>query len=193
MQLRSVFAIILLSASTPLFSQAVPTANEGGLPLVVGAGFSDYNSDWNGRINGGTLWIDWNFDRGPSLLSGLGIELEGRDLNYGRTGSVPNLRQDSFEGGVIYTWRQYHTLHPYAKFLLGYGHIDFQHLTPTYSQDSRTMFTPGGGIEYRAWRNVWVRGDYEYQSWTSFFNYHDLNPEGFTVGVSYDFGYIHAR
>jgi hypothetical protein len=95
MQLGSILVIALLSTSIPLFSQAAPSAAEGGLPLVVGVGFSNYDSDWSGRINGVALWIDWNLDRGPSFLRGFGIEAEGRDLNYGRTGVDPNLRQDT--------------------------------------------------------------------------------------------------
>src|ERR1019366_1666917 len=92
----------------------------------------------------------------PSFLHGFGIEVEGRDLNYGRTGTDPRLRQDTAEGGGIYTSRHYRNFHPYVKFLLGYGSIDFQHITPTYSHDSRTVYTPGGGVEYRIWRNVSV-------------------------------------
>jgi hypothetical protein len=33
-----------------------------------------------------------------------------------------------------------------------------------------------------------VRGDYEYQYWRHIFGPHDLNPNGVTIGVSYDFG-----
>lgn len=193
MKIKVILVTIFLAASIPLFSQVAPGANEGGLPIVVGAGFSTYGSDWAGRIQGGTLWIDWNFKRLPSALNGLGIEAEGRDLNFGRTTAPPSLRQDTAEGGPIYTWRRYHNIHPYTKFLIGYGSIDFEHLLPNYSHDSRTVFAPGGGVNYRVWRNVWVRGDYEYQFWTDFFHHHALNPEGFTIGASYDFGHVHAR
>lgn len=193
MQLKSAFTILFLTASLPLFSQVAPSATREGLPLVVGAGFSDYYSDWNGRLDGPTVWADWNFDQLPSFLHGLGIEVEGRDLNYGRTGHVPALRQDTAEGGAIYTWHHYRNIRPYTKFLLGIGSIDFGHITPTYSHDTRTVYTPGGGLEYRVWRHVWVRGDYEYQFWTDFFHHHAMNPNGFTVGASYDFRRIHAH
>ena len=193
MQLKSVFGILFLTASLPVFSQVGPSATEAGLPLVFGVGFSDYYTDWSGRLDGATLWADWNFNQGPSFLRGFGIEVEGRDLNYGRTGYVPTLRQDTAEGGAIYTWRHYRNFHLYGKGLLGFGSIDFQHLTPTYSHDTRTIYAPGGGVEYRAWRHVWVRGDYEYQFWTDFFNHHAMNPQGFTVGASYDFRHIHAH
>ena len=179
-------------------AQVVPAAEQHGLPLVVGVGFSDFNSDWNygvrgGRLAGGTVWADWNFYGAPSFLHGLGIEAEARDLNYARTGNVPNMRQDTAQIGAIYTWRHYQRVHPYAKYLAGLGSIDFQHTDPHYSHDTRTVYTPGGGVEYRAWRNVWVRGDYEYQFWTDFFRHHTMNPNGVTLGVSYDFGHSYAH
>jgi opacity protein-like surface antigen len=188
-----VLAALFLAATLPASAQVTPSSQQSGVPLVVGVGFSNFYSDWNGRLNGATLWADWNFNQGPSFLQGFGIEVEGRDLNYGRTGSVPNLRQDTAEAGVIYTWRHYRNIHPYGKFIAGLGSIDFQHITPTYSHDTRTVWASGGGVEYRAWQHVWVRGDYEYQFWTDFFNHHALNPNGVTVGVAYDFGHIHAH
>jgi len=188
MRLKLVLAVLVLTAGFPGFSQAVPANTAGGkVPLAIGAGFSDFYSDWNGRINGVTLWADLNFYHGPSLLHGFGIEVEGRDLNYGRTGGVPNLRQDTVEGGAIYTIRHSRSFHPYGKFLAGIGSIDFQHITPTYSHDSRAVYAPGGGVEFRVSHHLWVRGDYEYQFWTDFFDHHALNPNGFTIGASYHF------
>jgi opacity protein-like surface antigen len=119
--------------------------------------------------------------------------VEARDLNYDRTGSDPKLRMDTVSGGAIYTWRHYRNVHPYAKFLVGYGSIDFSSSRPNYTHDSRTVYAPGGGLDYRVYRNVWVRGNYEYQAWTDFFNHHALNPQGFTIGAAYDFSGIHRR
>lgn len=192
MHLKSVFAILFLTVSVPVFSQVVSGGSGGGLPLVIGVGFSDYNTDWSGRLDGVTLWVDWSINRGPSFLHGLGIEAEGRDLNFGRK-NIPTLRQDTGEGGAIYTWRHYRNFHPYGKGLLGFGSFDFGHLNPTYSHATRTVYALGGGVDYRAWRNVWVRGDYEYQFWPDFWNHHTMNPGGFTIGASYDFRRIHAR
>jgi opacity protein-like surface antigen len=188
----------LLAAAFPVSAQVAPAAEQHGLPLVVGIGVSDFNSDWNygvrgGRLAGGTVWADWNFYGGPSFLHGLGIEAEARDLNYARTGNVPNLRQDTAEIGAIYTWRHYQRFHPYAKFLAGLGSIDFQHTNPHYAHDTRTVYAPGGGVEYRAWRNVWVRGDYEYQYWPNFFWHKTMEPNGVTIGVSYDFRHSRAQ
>ena len=125
-------AALVICASNLVFSQVVPEIGHPGkgLPLSVGIAYSTYDTDWNqplsgGRISGGTLWADYNFYRLPPLLDGFGIEVEGRDLNFDRTGSDPKMRQDTVEGGVIYTTHFYRRFHPYGKFLVGDGSIDF--------------------------------------------------------------------
>ncbi|MGA8728704.1 MAG: outer membrane beta-barrel protein [Terracidiphilus sp.] len=183
-------AIVLICASIPAFSQVVPEIGHPGkgLPLSVGVAFSTYHSDWDSRLNGGAVWADYNFYKLPPLLDGLGLEIEGRDLNYGRTGADPKLRQDTLEGGVIYTTHFYRRFHPYGKFLFGYGSIDFTSPNPNYSHDTRTMYVPGVGADTRFYKSLWLRVNYEYQFWPSFFRYHTLNPDGWDVGVAYDFG-----
>ena len=188
MHLKKTLGALFLAAAIPVLSQIAPSASEGELPLTIGIGYSNYYTDWSGRIAGPTLWADWNFNHGPSFLRGFGIEVEARDLNFERTGSVPQLRLDTAEGGAIYTFRHFRNFHPYGKFLMGFGSIDFNVNSPGYSHDTRTVYAPGGGIEYRVWRGVWLRGDYEYQFWTDLFHHHALNPNGFTIGPSYEFG-----
>ena len=190
-RLKMLVAVFVAGAAIPAFSQVTPTATGGGLPLSVGIGYSNYHTDWSGRLGGSMVWVDWNFYQQPSFLHGFGIEVEARDLNYGRTGAEPKLRMDTAAGGAIYTWRHYHKFHPYAKFLVGFGSIDFSPLAPNYSHDTRTVYAPGGGLDYRVYRNVWVRGNYEYQFWPYFINHHALNPNGVTIGASYDFRHIH--
>lgn len=189
--LITLLALFFVSASIPAFSQVAPEGAVGGLPLTVGVGYSNYHTDWSGRLGGPVCWVNWNFYNAPSLLHGLGIEVEGRDLNFERTGGDPKLRMDTIAAGAIYTWRHYHRVHPYTKFLLGYGSIDFTSFDPNYTHDSRTVYAPGGGLEYRVFRNVWVRGDYEYQIWPDFFHHHAFNPNGFVIGASYDLRKFH--
>jgi len=194
LNVRLLLAAFFVTAAVPVFSQVVPSATQGRLPLVVGGGVSDYYTDWSGRLLGPSVWVDWNLYRGPSVLRGFGLEAEGRDLNYDRTGYTPNLRQDTALGGVRYTFHRFRDLHPYAKFLAGIGSIDFTLAgDPHYKHDTRTVIAPGGGLEYRVWRNAWVRADYEYQFWSELFNTGALNPQGLTLGVSYDLGNIHRR
>jgi opacity protein-like surface antigen len=190
MRLKLVLTAILVTAGTPLLAQVAPATNGGGgLPITIGAGFSDFHTDWNGRLGGPAVWIDWT----PSFLRGFGLEAEGRDLNYLRSGGDPRLRQDTIATGPIYTWRRFNRFHPYGKFLFGYGRIDFTSGNPDYTQDSRDIYAPGGGGEYRVFRHIWVRGDYQYQFWTDFFHHHSMNPQGFTVGVAYNFRNFYSR
>jgi opacity protein-like surface antigen len=193
MRLKFIFAGLFLAAALPAFSQVVPSASQGGIPITVGLGFSNFYSDWSGYLSGATIWIDWD-DLGVRKLRGLGIEAEGRDLNYNRTGDQPKLRQDTGSGGLIYHWKHFERVQPDAKFLIGLGSIDWNnHYNPYYTHDTRAVLSPGGGAEYRVWRNVWVRGDYEYQFWMHFYHDHAMNPEGFTAGVTYDLGHIHVQ
>jgi len=186
--LKVLSAIAMASASISTLSQVAPTARGPvrNLPFRVGAGYSNYGSDFNGRLGGPAAWLDFDLPK----LSGLQLELETRDLNYNRTGADPNLRQYTFAGGINYAWRYDPAFHPYVKFLAGVANTDFSVLSPNfpnYTHDSRTFYAPGGGLEVRARGRLWIRGDYEYQFWPDFFNHHTENPQGLTVGLFYDF------
>jgi opacity protein-like surface antigen len=185
---KLIFAALLAAAVLPVHSQVSPAARQGGVPVVIGAGFSDFSLDWgpNKRMEGISAWADWFPLRLQGPLNGLGIEVEGRDTDFGRPSVIPRMRQDTGMGGAIYQWNRYRNFRPYLKYLAGIGSIDFPP-SGTYSHDTFSVLTPGGGVEYRAWHHIWIRGDYEYQFWQHVFGPHDLNPNGFTVGASYDF------
>lgn len=191
--LAGLFSVAIISG----FSQAAPSATQGGIPLVVGAGFSNYDVDFsNFRLSGPSLWIDWAYYGPLQRLHGFGIEAEGRDLSLGKPAGYPgNLRQATALGGVIYKWRDFHHVHPYGKFLLGFGKMEFAGTAsdPYYTNDSRTVYSPGLGLEYRVYRNVLLRADYEYQIWPQFFGPGSRNPQGFTIGASYDFRARNSR
>lgn len=200
---------------SPVMAQVVPAAEQGGLPLVAGAGVSGFNIDWGqdafGRVRymeGVTVWLDWNLTRlpGPSLLRGLSVEMEGRDINFGLPASLSNaelhdtgtnMRQDTGLGGVTYTWRGFHRVHPYGKALAGIGSIDFPPLAaspPTYRHDNRTITAFGAGADLRVWRSLWARADWEYQFWPDLFGSpHPLTPTGITIGAVYDFKGLHNQ
>jgi opacity protein-like surface antigen len=191
-------AIFFVAATIPAFSQVTPAAEEGGLPLVVGVGVSDFDLDWGlgRRMFGITAWADWQLEHLPGPLRNLSIEAEGHDINYGRPTELPTMRQDTGLGGLVYTSHRYRNLRPYAKMMGGIGSIDFPPLSPqpppppvdTYMHDTFAVFAPGGGLEYRFWRQFWVRGEYEYQFWHKPFGTNtDLTPQGFTIGATYHF------
>lgn len=189
MRFKLAFAGMLLSTALAASAQIAPSATQGGVPLSVGFGYSNFYTDWSGRESGLTLWIDWNRLPLPRPLQGLGIEVEGRDLFFGKTGDNANLKEYTAGGGPIYHWRHFRRTDLFAKFLISNGWIEFSNVPgDTYTHDSRTDYAPGGGASYRAWRNISVRGDYEYQIWPDFLRHHAFNPDGFTVGVDYELG-----
>jgi hypothetical protein len=186
-----VLLLILFGVCSNAFGQVVPHAKEGGLPLTVGLAYSNFHTDWSGRLSGSMVWANWHFGfRRP--YDGLGVEIEARDLNYGRTGPSPldpKLRQQTATIGPIYNGRHYYGFQPYAKFMVGLGGIYFSPPSnfPNYTHDTRTVFVPGGGLNCQVHGPFSIRGDYEYQFWPSFLRNHTLNPNGFSVGASYDF------
>lgn len=194
MRLKLFLAGIMLSTAVTAFPQAAPSATQSGIPLTVGFGYSNFYTDWSGYESGLTLWLDWDLNQMPRMLHGLGIEIEARDLDFSRTGDVPKLREYTAGGGAIYHYRRFKRIDPYGKFLISTGHIEFNNRPGDfYTHDSRTDFAMGGGGDYRVWRNVSVRGDYEYQIWPHFLRDHAFNPKGFSIGASYDLGHIHSR
>jgi len=216
-----IFLAAFLVFTFPAASQVIPAGEGGTKPLSIGAGGSSFNMDWGDDaqghrrpLDGGAIWIDWHFYDLPRFLNGLGIEAEARDLSkfgpielskgYGDLNcdgnSPPNcqpnpvgMRQDTVEAGPIYTWRRYARFHPYFKFLIGFGSMDFPQGAATYpdgkpyDHDTRTVYAPGGGVEYRLTRSVDVRADYEYQFWPDFLGRNALNPHGLSVGATYSF------
>lgn len=192
MRLRFAFAVVFLTTSLPSFSQVSPAATQGGRPLVVGIGVSSFATEmFATRMEGTTVWADWNFNHAPSYLRGFSLEAEVRDLDHGQPDGQ-KLRQGTAGGGPLYTWRHFRTLQPYGKFLVDFAamdHIKDPRVPPWYQGGIWTIYACGGGINYRVRNTVWVRTDYEYQFWrVKFFNPTSvLNPQGFTFGVFYDF------
>jgi len=197
--MKLALAALFVAATVPALSQVVPAAEKGGMPLVVGGGVSSYYTEvYVTNFQGFTVWTDWNFSQGPGYLHGLGIEAEGRDLDWGQPKRGANWRFLTAGGGPIYTWRHFSSFHPYAKFLVNYGAqsgITGARFPSRYKSDKWMTYAPGGGVEVHAWGPVWLRADYEYQFWpVDWFNRdHYLNPRGETVGVSYNFGRKRSR
>jgi len=194
-------AILLAGFIYPASSQTVPAATRNGgggyPPLAVGAGIASVNVDWqtHGRMFGESVWLDYAPSWVPSPLRGIGLEGELRDINFGRPSTLPsNMEEQSYLGSVMYTWRHYRHFHPYGKFGIGYGKLEF--LFPgggSYTEDSRTIEAAGGGFEYRAIGNLWARADYQYQFWHDLFGGRTLNPQGFTLGATWRFSLPHVR
>jgi opacity protein-like surface antigen len=185
-----VLVVSLILTLIPAHSQVNPQYQRGGINLKVGIGPSSWDVDWgHGRMLGGTVWGDWYPGNMPPFMKGLGLEVEARDIS--KDPNLPpqkNMRQDTAGGGPIYAWRITDRFHPYFKGLIEDGSIDF-YPVGNYSHDTRLLIATGGGLEYRFWGPLWVRGDYEYQYWISPLLGHTLNPQGFTAGFAYDFSH----
>jgi opacity protein-like surface antigen len=185
-----VLALIFMTVAFSAHAQVIYSAEEGKQPFTVGVGISDFSDDWgitNPRQLGITVTGDWRPPL-PGRLRGLGIEAEGRDINWHTPSGIPGHRMDTLLGGPFYQWRRPGRIRPYVKYLMGIGSIDFPGGGATYTHDTRAVFVPGGGVDFRVWNRVSVRGDYEYQYWHQLFGRHDLTPNGFTIGAVYDFG-----
>lgn len=191
MRFRSCGSVLLLMClALPLAAQTQPAATQGGLPLMVGGGVSDYNIDFGGgrRMMGFSAWADWGFSRLRwRPVQGFGVEATGHDIRLGIPAGFSRMREDSLLAGPTYTLRRSKRVHPYAKYLLGVSSIDFPPYPGGYDHDTRTISALGGGVDVHAHGNFWLRGDYEYQRWKHIFGQNALTPNGFTLGLSYDF------
>jgi hypothetical protein len=189
--LAPILAVLFTAAAAPAFSQVVPEAGRDTTTFAIGAGASNFDVDWGkSRMYGATLWADWHPGILPSLLNGLSVEIEARDLNYLRSPDLPtNFRQDTAGGGAIYSWNRFRNFHPYGKGSIQFGSFDFRVGVPGYTHDTRTLYAMGGGFDYRVLRRIWVRADYEYQVWQPMFGpIYRPDPQGFSLGAMYHLG-----
>lgn len=203
MRSKLVLAVLFSLASLSGMAQVAPAAKISGLPLGVGVGFSDYDTDyyypylpyWSGRMTGISAWADY------SIFHGLGVEVEGTSLFGNKpTSFLPadevhgSLSEESIQGGLIYKYHPVFKVRPFGKFMGGVGRIDFPSTNPFYTSENSGLFSAGGGIEYRLWRTVSLRGEYEYQWWRDFRSgSQSLNPNGFTIGATYYLRGIHRH
>jgi opacity protein-like surface antigen len=196
--LKILLAILFVSAGTGALAQTAPAATKGGWPIEVGGGLSvmdpDYPDYGEGLMMGGTVWVDYLPTFLPKKLHGLGIEAEGRELDFHRSGSQPkNLKEESGGGGAIYQWHHFDRLLPYGKFLYEFGKADIETGSGTPYYETRTLMEMGGGVEYRVWNAIWVRAEYDYQRWPGFYYIGPglpapaMEPQGGTIGVMYSF------
>jgi len=195
MMLSSILTVTSFAALAPSSAQTVPAAAgpfQHNYPFTIGSGISNLDVDWaKSRMVGYSIWVDWRPGALPKILDGLGVEVEGRDLDFDRPAQLPpGFRQDTLGGGPIYTYYHFSRIRPYGKFLIDYGRLNYG-----YGQiATATVYAPALGFEYRAIKRLWVRADYEYQVWPNVlnglipgYNGKSLDPQGFTLGVSYDF------
>jgi hypothetical protein len=205
MRSKLVLAALFTLTSLPAICQVAPAAKISGLPLGVGGGISDYDTDyyrpfipyWGGRMVGISAWADY------SIFHGLGVEVEGNYTFAGKprvvvpTGDTAygSLKEQTIQGGIIYKYpHPFYGLRPFAKALGGAGRVNFPSTDPFYTSEDSGLYSIGGGVEYKVWRTVFVRGQYEYQWWKDFRSgTQPLNPSGFSAGATYYLRGVHRH
>jgi opacity protein-like surface antigen len=55
------------------------------------------------------------------------------------------------------------------------------------------MYAIGGGAEYKIWKTLYARVDYEYQWWPQVLSSKTLDPNGYTFGATYYLRGIHRH
>jgi hypothetical protein len=194
--MRSKLILAVLALLTlPALSQVGPTVTVGGLPIGIGVGFVGADTDYyrpflppyNGRMYGGSAWVNY------PLFHHIGVEAEGTTIFANQpTAKAPTgeilygkLKEETLQGGFIYKFHERHQIHPYLKAMGGVAKVNFPYDDPLYTAENAGVASGSAGIEYRAFRNIFVRGQYQYQWWKGFRQSSGFNPQSVTVGATY--------
>jgi len=162
-------------------AQVAPAATEGGRPIGISVGVSDYDLDYGpGRRMQGVV-----VRGGVGLFHGLGLDGNARTIFINTPPQLTRMQQNTYLGGVYYESPSVWRLRPFVRFGAGLGTIEFPSRNPFYTRDSYTVLAPSGGLEYPITRKVYFRAEYEYQFWRQYQSKNDLTPQGGTVGVTY--------
>ena len=165
--------LLFLLAGTRAVAQAVATATGPGTSIVAGGGASLFNSSYGQRnLGGGFVFADiqphWRF----------GVELEAR---YLRVHSSEDVTEKNYLAGPRLLLRS-GQWQPYAKFLIGDGHID---LPFHYAHGDFLALVPGAGLELELNEYINVRAiDVEYQLWRDS-PFGEVRPYGISSGISF--------
>jgi hypothetical protein len=203
MRSKLVLAALLTLATLPAFSQVGPAVKISGLPLGVGVGIVDYDTDyyrpylpdWSGYMIGVSAWVNY------PVFRGFGVEAEGTSIFANKPHAVApageviygSVKEETFQGGITYKFHETHKIHPYVKAMGGIGRVNFPNIDPYYTSENAGIASASGGIEYRAWRTVFLRGEYQYQWWSGYRGGTGFNPAGPTIGATYYLRGIHRH
>lgn len=170
---RTAAFLVLLGGTSSLWAQAMPAASRAG-DAQIGVGYLGARPDYvQQTFSGFAAYADFDFR--PHL----GVEAE-----FHQAGSTSGDRsfERTYEVGVRYH-RAYGPLLPYVKAMAGRG--DFSYPTGQ-TQLGYNMFAAGAGADIRIGQYLRVRGEYEFQKWSSFPN-GGLTPQLLTLGIAYHF------
>jgi hypothetical protein len=186
----------VLVVSSTLFAQVKPMAE--GVPygsMWVGAEISTFNPDygcmnsspfscWNHQLMGISPYIDVK----TMLSARVRMEAQGRFLHWHGPGS---LTETSYLAGPIVRLWQYRQLTLSGKLLVGRTKLAIA--KPAVGSGSYLAYAPGALVDYRVWRRMSARLDFENQIWANFKGVKTrttdgtgaLTPTGLSFGLSY--------
>jgi hypothetical protein len=185
-----------LFASTTLFAQVQPSAELGGGGTAqIGAEITTFNPDW-GCLHSSAFscWthqlvgISPYMDSRQIMFSRTAVEAQARFLHWR---GPSNVTESSYMMGPRVGLFRYRQISLNAKLMLGRAHIT---VPPKHAGTGNYFaYAPGGLLEYRLNRRLFIRGDYEYQFWPTWKGIHTatsdgtgaLTPNGLSLGVSY--------
>ena len=170
---RRLAFVFLLGGASILHAQATATASRRG-DAQIGAGFAFGKSGYTlETFRGVTAYADFDF------ALHFGFEAEFHQIN---SSTGDQSYQRTYEIGGRY-FRTYGPLVPYVKGMIGRGDFNYPH---NLADLSYNMFAGAAGADLKLGEHLRVRGEYEYQKWTSFPN-GGLTPHLITIGVAYHF------
>jgi opacity protein-like surface antigen len=163
----------LLGGATLLYGQAIPTASRTA-DAQIGVGYTMARPDYVPQtFQGVAAYADFDFR--PHL----GVEAEFHQVNS--THGDQSFER-TYEIGGRYL-RTYGPLVPYVKAMIGRGDFNYPF---SETELGYNMFAGGVGADFKLGSYLRVRGEYEFQKWTSFPN-GGLTPQIVTLGVAYHF------
>jgi hypothetical protein len=150
----------------------MPTASRVG-DAQIGLGFSLGSPGYPPQTKFQGLSAYADFDFRPHL----GIEAEFRQIDH--SGGYSSFQRTIAIGGRYL--RTYGALAPYVKLLAGRGTFEYPYAE---TELGYPMLAAGAGADFAVGQSLRLRGEYEFQRWSSFPN-GGLTPQIFTVGVAY--------
>ena len=169
---RLALALLIGGAST-LNGQALPTASRVA-DAQIGVGYSPAKSGYGQQtFQGVGAYANLDF------TLHLGLEAEFHQINS--TSSDQSYQRTYAIGGRYF--RTYGPLVPYAKAMIGRGDFNYPFGATNLGYN---LFAGGVGADIKLGTYLRVRGEYEFQKWSSFPN-GGLTPGIFTLGVAYHF------
>ena len=163
----------LLGGASALYSQAVPTASRTG-DVQIGAGYSIAKPDYvQQTFPGFAAYADFDFR--PHI----GVEGEFHQV-YSTNGDQSYERTYAIGGRYF---RTYGALVPYVKAMVGRGDFNYPF---GQTELGYNLFAAGVGADFKLGPWLRVRGEYEFQKWSSFPN-GGFTPQIVTIGAAYHF------